>query len=519
MEDLLIRGGRIIDGTGNPAYRADLAVRDGRITAIGDLRGSAARQVLDAEGLVVAPGFIDAHAHSDISFVQDDTGASKLYQGVTTEISGNCGHSPFPCPEDQADPDDWQCASYQDFLRKFDAGHWRMAVNQAMLVGHGSLRRAVLGPEDRPAAPPEMERMKALLRRDLAAGALGMSLGLEYAPGCFADQAELNQLGQVVAEAGGIVTCHMRSEGLRIHQAIQELTDVGRASGVHVHVSHIKLDHYTVHGKAPEVWRQLEEARAQGVHVTADMYPYIASCTTLTIRCPKWSLDGGDEALLKHLKGPRRQEVVEGIRSHYFSAERAETCLFSDDGGLWPELIGKTLRFVAEQMLGTTDYAEAAAQVLERTGARAWCIFFVMSEADMLYFLSRDVLIGSDGWALSADPDVVRTRPHPRSYGATAEFFRLARENGLCSLEQVVRRVTGETADCFGLRGRGYLAVGKAADITVFDPETIAPRATWLAPVQTAVGVRHVIIGGGIALRDGKQTDARLGRFLLKNAG
>ncbi len=513
MNDLVIRGGLVMDGTGKPAYRADVEVRGGRIAAVGQCSGPYSGKILDADGLVVAPGFIDAHAHSDTSFLRDSSGASKLYQGVTTEISGNCGSSPFPWP-DRPDPENWRCASFADFLRRFDAEGCKMAVNQMMLTGHGTLRESVMGAGARPATADELDRMKALLRQDLAAGAWGLSLGLEYAPGCFSNWEELAALARVVREYDGIVTCHMRSEGLRIREAIQELTEVGRISGAHVHVSHLKLDNYRVHGRAAEVWAQLEEARREGVRVTADMYPYTASCTTLSIRCPRWSLDGGDEALLGFLRGPRRQEVIEGIRTHYFNAERAETCLFSDDAGFWPEIVGKTLRAVAEDLLGTTDYAAAAAEVLLRTRARALCIFFVMSEEDMLYFLARDVSIGSDGWAMSGDPAKVRTRPHPRSYGATAEFFRLAREKGFCTAEEAVRRVTGGTAERFGLTDRGTLAAGKIADITVFDPQAIAPGATWLDPVRLATGVRHVIIGGGIAMENGVQTEARLGRFL-----
>ena len=508
----------VVDGTGKPAYRADVEVRGGKIAAIGDLSGVPAGRVLDAEGLAVAPGFIDAHAHSDTSFLMDDSGASKLYQGVTAEVSGNCGMSPFPALDERRGTDPWRCGSFEEFVGQFERGGYRMGISQAMLVGHGSLREGVIGPADRPVTDAELEQMKRLLRRDLAAGAWGLSLGLEYAPGCFADQHELNALGAVVREYGGIVTCHMRSEGLRIDEAIRELLNVGRASGVHVHVSHMKLDNYRVHGRAREVWASLETARAEGVNVTADVYPYTASCTSLTIRCPKWSLDGGDEALLRTLQGPRRQEVVEGIRTHYFNAERAETCLFSDDGGLWPEIVGKTLRAVAEELLGTADYAEAAAEVLLRTRANARCIFFVMDEKDMLYFLPRGVSVGSDSRAMSGDPAKVQTRPHPRTYGAIAEFFRLAREKGFCTLEEAVRRVTGQTAACFGMTDRGVLAVGKTADITVFDPAAIAARATYLDPVRLAVGVRHVVIGGGVALEDGVQTELRAGRFLRKGA-
>ena len=513
MYDLMIRGGLVMDGTGGAAFRADIGIRDGIIAEIGQLSGTASAKTLDAEGLVAAPGFIDAHAHSDTAFLQDSSGASKLYQGVTTEISGNCGDSPFPRP-DRPDPENRRYASFSDFLHRFETEGRRMAVNQTMLVGHGTLRESVMGAEDRKATGAELERMQQLLRQELESGAWGLSLGLEYAPGCFADQEELTALARVVKEHRGIVTCHLRSEGLQIREAIRELTEAGRISGAAVHVSHLKLDNDRVHGRGPEVWALLEEARRNGVRVSADVYPYTASSTTLTIRCPKWSLDGGDEALLRFLRGPRRQEIIEGIRTHYYSAERAETCLFSDDGGLWPGIVGKTLRTVAEEMLGTRDYALAAAEVLERTRAKAWCIFFVMSEADMLYFLSRDVSIGSDGWALPGDPARIRTKPHPRSYGATAEFFRLVREKGFCTTAEAVRRVTGGTAARFGLTDRGILAPGKAADVTVFDPLTIAPRATWLEPVRLATGVEHVIIRGETVLENGKQTEERPGRFL-----
>lgn len=515
-DSILIRGGTVIDGTGKPGCRADIAVRDGIITDIGNLSGLCADRILEADGLAVAPGFIDAHAHSDTTFLTDSSGASKLYQGITTEISGNCGSSPFPVWEAEIDAGLLQCSSFSEFLDRFEEGGYRMAVNQAMLVGHGSLRETVIGAEGRAPTEDEMARMRALLRKDLEAGAWGLSLGLEYAPGCFSDVSELTALAREVKAYDGIVTCHMRNEGLRIAEAIHELVQAGRDSGAHVHISHLKLDNARMHGKAPEVWNLIEEARREGVHLTADMYPYTASSTTLSIRCPRWSLDGGDEALLAHLRGPRRKEIIEGIRTHYPSAERAETCLFSDDRGMWPEIVGKTLRAVAEEFLGTTDYAEAAAEVLLRTRARASCVFFVMSEADMLYFLSQDTRIGSDGRALSGDPVKVGTRPHPRNYGAIAEFFRLARDKQICTTEEAVRRVTGATADCFGLQDRGILAIGKTADITVFDPKTIAPRATYLAPVQLAKGVQHVIINGEIALKDGEQTEVRAGRFLLK---
>ena len=524
MEDIIIRGGTVIDGTGKPGYPADVAVKDGKITAIGDLKDVQAEKVLDASGLVVAPGFIDAHSHSDTAFLRDSSGASKLYQGVTTEVSGQCGYSPFPALPERMNKatseldgdDDWYCQSFDDFVKRFERSKHEMAVNQAILVGHGSLRAGTIGYEDRQVTPEELEQMKTLLRKDLQDGAWGLSLGLEYSPGFFASSEELRELGKVVKEFDGLIPCHMRNEGLEIDAAIEELLSVGRASGVHVHVSHLKVDNYKVHGRAPEVWAILEKAREEGVNVTADMYPFIASCTSLTIRCPQWSKEGGGRAVVDFLQGPRRQEVIEGIRTHYFNAERAETCLFNSDGGLWPEIVGKTLRYVAEELLHTTDYAEAAAEVLIRTEARAGCIFFVMSEADMLYFLSKDVGIGSDGYAYSGDPAKVPGKPHPRSYAAISEFFRRAREHKLCSLEEAVRRVTSKGADMIGMTDRGRLEVGKVADITVFDPETIGPRSTYLDPIQLSQGVHHVVIAGGVAMENGVQTELRAGKFLRK---
>lgn len=516
MEDLIIRGGTIIDGTGSPRYKADVAIKDGVITAIGDLSDDAAKNILDASGLIVAPGFIDSHAHSDTCFLKDTSCASKLFQGITTEISGQCGSSPFPRKSETVKKIT-RSSSFGHFVDQFERGDYAMAINQAMLVGHGTLRAAVIGYEDRPATADELKKMKKLLRQSLEEGAWGLSLGLEYSPGFFADYKELQELGKVVHEFGGIVTCHMRNEGLSIAAAIEELVNIGRASGVHVHISHLKIDNFRVHGSAETVWNQIESARREGVNITADMYPFTASATDLTIRCPKWCSEGGPSAVIDYLNGPRRQEIIEHIRSHYFNAERAETCLFSGDGGLWPEIIGKTLRFVAENLLHTTDYAEAAAEVLMRTRAEASCIFFVMSESDMMYFLSQDVGIGSDGYAYSGDPNLVSGMPHPRSYGAVSEFFRLARENNLCSLEEAVRRVTSKTADTIGLNDRGVLKKGNIADITVFDPNRITPTATYLDPIRLSAGVHHVLIGGEIALHNGVQTKMRKGKFLIKS--
>ena len=510
MEEIIIRGGTIVDGTGAQGYRGDIAVSGGKITGIGDLKNMQAEKYLDADGMIVAPGFFDMHAHSDTSFLQDDSSASKLYQGITTEVSGQCGSSPFPSLSEEK----WN--SFAGFVHDFEEKGRCMGVNQALMTGHGRLRSYVMGKDDRAPTKEEMEKMQMLLRNDLQAGAWGLSLGLEYSPGFFAKGEELAQLGKVVKEFDGLIPCHMRSEGLHIHEAMDELFSVGKASGARVHVSHLKLDHYSVHGNAKKVWAHIEQARNEGVSVSADLYPFLASCTGLTIRCPSWALEGGDEQVVFHLQGERRQEIIDSLRRHYFNAQRAETCLFNDDDGCWPDIVGKTLRYVAEEYLHTQDYAEAAAEVLMRTKGNANCIFFVMDEADMLYFLEKDTGVGSDGWALSGDPEKISNKPHPRSYAAVSEFFRLAREKNICSLEEAVRRVTSKPAELLGMKDRGRIQIGLAADITVFDEKEIAPRSTYLDPVQLSKGVCHVLIGGGIALENGLQTEKRLGKFLRK---
>ncbi len=513
MENVVIRGGRIIDGSGSRSYQADIYIKNGMIADISEHIDAEDSRILEASGCVVAPGFIDSHAHSDTSFLSDDSCASKLSQGITTEITGQCGSSPFPAKA----TGDGKWESYNAFLRCFDANHHKMAVNQAILVGHGTLRAAVMGYEDRKPSLAELSQMKALLERELSMGAWGMSLGLEYSPGFFAGADELSELSEIVRRYDGLVPCHMRNEGLKIDDAIDELVGIGQRSGARVHISHLKIDHFRAHGRVAQVWERIERAKRSGVRISADLYPFTASCTDLTIRCPKWSQEGGSKNVVKHLKGQRREEIVSHIRGHYFNRERAETCLINDDAGLWPEIVGKTLREIAEDLLNTTDYAEAAAEILIRTGGQAGGIFFVMDEGDMLYFLSQDVGIGSDGWALSGDPKRVKGKPHPRSYAAITEFFRLARERKICSLEAAVHRVTMKPAEMIGLTDRGLIRTGNAADITVFDPNTIAPESTYLEPVRLSKGIRHVLVNGEVALYEGVQTDVRSGRFLKKS--
>lgn len=524
MQDVIIQNGTIIDGTGGPAFSGGVAVRDGLITAVGDVAALEAKRVIDAAGRAIAPGFIDAHCHSDLSFLRDDRSESRIYQGVTTEACGQCGGTYFPClpghipaistATDAPEIDEWAAESFADFLAHAAREGKRMSTNLCQLVGHGTLRAGVMGYDDRAPTAAELAEMQRLLERDLACGAFGLSLGLEYTPGCFAKPGELHALSEVVRAHDSLVTVHMRSEGDFLIEAIHEVLDIGRATGARVHISHLKIDRPHLWGKAPDIWRLIQDAREAGVQVSADMYPYEASATGITNRCPKWAIEGGVERAAELLMGRRREEILSHLRMRFPDRTQAERCLIASTYGVLPEADGRNLHEVAA-LLGL-PYAEAAAELIVRTRGNTSCIFFVMDLRDVEYFLRQDTGICSDGYGYPFDPALVSGRPHPRSYGAFTRFLRLRRERALCTLPEAVRRITGKAADMLRLSDRGRLQAGLAADITVFDPETIADMATYLDPFQKPVGVDWVLVNGLVALENGVQTGVRAGRHLLR---
>jgi N-acyl-D-amino-acid deacylase len=483
--DLVIRNGNIIDGTGTPAFRADLAVRAGRIAAVGTIDGEAAREI-DATGLTVAPGFIDVHAHDDDA-VMSTSMEFKLMQGVTTDIVGNCGAG--MAPRDPARPPmpgvnvvlgashegDWQTfGEYMDAVERAD-----LAVNVGCFVPHGAVRYFALGMERREPDEAELARMREAVAEGMAAGALGLSTGLIYPPGAFARTDEIIALAKVAAEHGGVYMTHMRDEGERLLEAIEEAVRIAREAGLPLEISHHKAAGRENWGKTEHSIALIEKELRDGLDVNFDAYPYTAGSTILAV-------------VARTREAPPENVVVSSVRDK-------------------PEYEGKTLAEIAE-MLGVSP-DEATQRVLEADPS-AVAVFFMMDEADVRRVLAHSLcMIGSDGIPSPTG------KPHPRLYGTFPRVLgRYVREERLFSLEEGARKMTSLPARRMNLANRGELREGFAADIVVFNRETIADRATYEEPRQFPTGIEYVIVNGEVAAEQGMQTAARAGQLLRQQS-
>lgn len=525
MYDYILKGGIVVDGTGVPAIEADVAVKDGKIIKIEPGIKEPAREVLNVTGLAVAPGFIDFHSHSDTGFLLDDRCESKIYQGVTTELAGQCGSTIYPCPEDRleilreyaGEPfKEFASCSFQEFMDKVKAHNKKMATNLVSLIGHGAIRVGVMGFEDRKATPEELAQMQALLDRDMKAGAWGLSLGLGYSPGVSSDQEELNALGEVVANYDGIITSHMRRQDEKTPESLEEMYEIYRKTGAHVHIAHFKASGRQNWGRAPEFVKHVADARAAGINVTVDVYPYTAASSGITNSFPKWSIQGGVHKAIERLKpgAGERPRLMAELEKAFRTQSDGESLYIVTTNGRYPVADGKTI-WELSQELGLS-MAETVAKVAVETGGMCTCISFAMSEEDVDYMLSqKDYVIGSDGRGLPLAPEENRGKPHPRNFGTFPRFLRWAREKDI-PLEEAVHRITGLSAKYLGLPRRGVLKEGFVADITVFAPVKVTDKATYDNPFQKPVGIVHVFISGQPALLHGEQTELRLGQFILK---
>lgn len=497
--ELLIRGGRVVDGTGSAARYADVAIDRGRIAAIGELSGASATTVIDARGQLVAPGFIDVHTHAD-EIADQPLAEHFVRMGVTTVVAGNCGGS----------ADDIAAA-----LTRIE--HTRVAVNYATLYGHNTVRRAVMGTERRAPDASELERMQALVRKAMADGAVGFSTGLQYVPGTYAEPAEIVALATVAGRAGGLYASHMRNEGTELENAVKETLAVGEAAQCPVEISHLKVDAPSRWGDSAKALALIDGARAKGHKVNADVYLYDAASSTLGIRFPSWVLEGGqdkinerlaDEPTWLRIKEEMKKLIRErGLENYSF----ARIASYRAD----PTLNGLTIPEVARRWLGSNDLEaqlEAMRRMLRAGGASM--VYQFMSEDDIGRILRHPhVAIASDSGLNVMGQGV----PHPRGYGNAARALgRYVRERKTITVEEAIRKMTALPADHFGFADRGRLAVGRAADVVIFDPARVADRATYEQPHQYPEGITVVLVNGVVVSEQNRHTGARPGQVLRR---
>ncbi len=527
--DVLIRGGTVYDGSGTPGFHADVAVTADRIAAIGDLSTATADLVVDATGQAVAPGFINMLSWSTESLIADGRSLGEIMEGVTTQVMGE-GTSMGPIsPEMKARWKALQGDIQFDYtwttLAEYLAYLERKGVSQnvASFIGAGTIREHVIGHENRPPTADELDRMRALVREDMEAGALGIGTSLIYAPDNFASTGEIIELCKVAAQYGGKYISHMRSEGNRLIEAVEEVIRISREAGIPAEIYHLKAAGEANWPKMDRVIEMIEAARADGLKITADMYTYTAGSTGLNAAMPPWALEGGYEALFARLRQPAERARIkqammapatdwESLYQAAGSPERVLLVEFKSDA-LKP-YTGKTLAEVAE-LRGTDPYDTILDLMLEDQ-TRVGAVYFLMSEENVRKQIALPwVSFGSDAASMAPEGVFLKSSTHPRAYGNFARLLgKYVREEQVIPLEEAIRRLTGLPAENLELADRGRLIPGAFADVVVFDPDTIADRATFALPHQLAVGVRHVFVNGGHVVRDGEHTGALPGRAL-----
>ncbi len=538
MFDLLITGGSLVDGTGTAARVADVGVRQDRIAEIGDLSAAEAQRRIDAAGLIVAPGFIDAHAHSDAYLLLEPDAPSKLAQGITTEINGQCGGSAVPRLGRARLSSDWASHVYPQldgiaqtisrcpsvgptwitvasYRALFDAV--RPALNTVQFIGHNTLRAGVMGYEPRAADPADLQAMRLNLEQALDEGGWGLSTGLLYQPGKYAEEGEIAALARAAAAHGGLYATHMRSEGGRLLESIDEVLDLVRRTGIRSQISHLKTSGPANWHKIDAALERIDAARADGVAVHSDRYPYTASGTDLDVVLPDWASAGGRDVILANLRDPAaRARIADELNAS--GRDWASVMI----GGGWSETVracsGRTLADAADA-LGLSP-GETVCRFVEADETRTGAFFFGMCVENLRRIYAQPwVMPGSDASLRAPWGPLGQDHPHPRAYGTMPRYLRLMTggEPGfaaLCGLEEAVRRMTALPAQAFGLRDRGVLRAGAYADLAVFDPKSFTDSATYAQPHQFAHGMRHVIVNGALSFSEGHFTGVRRGRFL-----
>jgi N-acyl-D-amino-acid deacylase len=497
--DLLIRNGRIMDGTGNSWYYGDVAVSDGVIRQIGRLATMPARKTIDAKGLIVCPGFIDVHAHIESSIFEKPSADNYIHDGVTSAVTGNCGNS----AEDLG-----------AFFGRIDS--IRTSINIASLAGHNTIRRLGMGLGKRDPSAQEMQEMNRLMEKAMQDGAAGLSTGLIYLPGMYSKTAEIVSLASIAARFNGVYATHMRNEGLKVFEAIEEALAIGRGANIPVQISHFKVSGRVNWGKSSQTLYMVENARKEGIEVTIDQYPYTASSTNLATQVPEWALAGGLDSLRVRMKNPdTRKKIIDGMLDNQEEGKTkdfsfAVVANYAPDTTLNGKSITeinvlkgrkKKMRFEAETIL----------DMLEKGNAQM--VYHTMNENDLQHFIRYPFNMPAADGSVSNG----RGMPHPRSYGTNARVLgRYVREMGVIGWEEAIRRMTSLPARKFGMENRGLLQPGYAADIVLLDPATVSDKATFEKPHQFSSGIPWVIVNGQVVIENGIHNGTRSGKSLRK---
>jgi N-acyl-D-amino-acid deacylase len=533
--DLIFIGATVVDGTGAAGFRADVSVVDGHINQVGQLGHISATTVIDARDLVLSPGFIDLHTHSDFTLIRFPRAVSMTAQGVTTQLTGNCGFSPFPVLPERME----LLREYAGFL---DAGlpwgSWHTAAeflglldklplsgNVACQVGHGSVRMAVMGFDTGEPAPEQSAEMARYVADAMAAGAFGISSGLTYAPASAAATAELIAVAAAAAAAGGFYSTHIRSEATTLVEAVAEALEIGRQAGLPVQLSHHKVMGRANWPKIGDTLDLVDAASAEGMDVLLDQYPYTAGSTGLAVVLPRWALVGGVAKMQERLADPvQREKIRDQIAAQRPAELKAGLRVFEPDtvviaevpDGPLTEHIGRTLTEVAEAR--GQHPVDTALDLLAEAGGEILTIVHGQSEDNLRRIMTHPLTaIASDGWTLSPDAG---GRPHPRSYGTYARVLgRYVREEQVLGLAEAVRKMTSLPAKRLGLTDRGVITPGAVADLVLFDPNSITDNATFEHPHRFCAGVRMVVVNGVVVVEGGRDTGAVAGRVLRRPAG
>ncbi len=524
----LIIGGTVVDGTGQPGYRANVLIEGDKISRIGDIVAADDMEVIDATGLVVAPGFIDTHSHSDLQVLLDPAVAPKVMQGITTEILGQDGISMAPLPleyispwrknlaglDGDSDNIDWTFKNTEGYLKMIDTV--KPGLNECYLVPHGNIRMEAMGLENRLPTDEELEKMRVITRREMEAGAIGLSTGLIYMPCAYSESKEIIEMCKVVAEFDGSFVIHQRSEADTILDSMKEVIKIGRESGVKIHYSHFKVCGKKNWDKIDQVIELLEQATKEGIRVSFDQYPYVAGSTMLGVILPPWVHDGGTNKVLERLADPELRkkmvyDIEQGIPGWDNFVEFAgldQIFVTSVRNKKNEDAVGLSLIQLGK-LRGKDPYEATFDLLLEEENAVGMVDFYGTEEHVQRFMKRPEMNACTDG--------LLGGKPHPRVYGAFPRILgKYVREDKALTLEEAVYKMTGKPATTFNMTGRGRIAEGFCADITIFNPETVIDKGTFTDPVQFPEGIEYVMVNGGVTVAYGKHTGNRTGVVLRK---